>query len=164
MNRQFVQDETKEWIDYQIANTIAPFTGSFTYDAAKCKRDIGLILDALAFDFSHGGNVKSRESALAYVTSPGNFYVLGQEAETVAAINYAINDVLKQAVFLNAGPAVNYQTTNGDNSTRVVPQYFETALGAQDSIVYDGTISGSSSGGTYSDETPEGGYAEGGGY
>ena len=113
MNRQFVQDETKEWIDYQIANTIAPFTGSFTYDAAKCKRDIGLILDALAFDFSHGGNVKSRESALAYVTSPGNFYVLGQEAETVAAINYAINDVLKQAVLLNAGPAVNYQTTNG---------------------------------------------------
>jgi len=113
INRQFIQAETGEWIDYQITNNIAPFTTGFTYNKDKCVRDIGLILDALAYDFSHGGNVKSREAALEYVNNASAFYTAGQEAETVAAIQYAINDVLKQAVFLNAGPAVNYQTTNG---------------------------------------------------
>ena len=106
--------------------------------------------------------IQTTEAALEYVTNPGKFYTLGQEAETVASINYGLT--LIEKVLAQTAPAVNYQTTNGDNSTRVVPQYFETALGAQDTVVYDGVISGSSSGGTYSDETPEGGYAEGGGY
>ena len=112
-NRQFIQAEAKEWIDYQITNNIAPFSNIFTYDSDKCVRDVGLVLDALAYDFSHGGNLKSREAALEYVTNAAAFYIAGQEAETVAAIEYAVNDVLKSAVLLNAPPAVNYQTTNG---------------------------------------------------
>jgi hypothetical protein len=162
MNRRFIQREIVEWTDYQIANNTAPFVTAFKYDSKKCERDMGYIIDAFLYDVRHGGNVKSREVALSYVTDPGQFYALGQEAETVASITYGIS--LIEKVLQQAAPAVNYQTTNGDNSTRVVPQYFETALGAQDTVVYDGVISGSSSGGTYSDETPEGGYAEGGGY
>lgn len=162
MNRRFIQREIVEWTDYQVANNTAPFTTSFTYDSKKCERDMGYIIDAFVYDLTHGGNIKSREAALEYVTNPGKFYTLGQEAETVASINYGLT--LIEKVLQQAAPAVNYQTTNGDNSTRVVPQYFETALGSQDTVIYDGTISGSSSGGTYSDETPEGGYAEGGGY
>lgn len=162
MNRRFIQREIVEWTDYQIANNTAPFTSGFTYDSKKCERDMGYIIDAFIYDLTHGGNVKSREVALSYVTEPGQFYALGQEGETVASINYGLT--LIEKVLQQAAPAVNYQTLNGDNSTRVVPQYFETALGSQDTVVYDGVIGGSSSGGTYSDETPEGGYAEGGGY
>jgi len=162
MNRRFIQREIVEWTDYQVTNNTSPFTSAFTYDSKKCERDMGYIIDAFVYDLTHGGNIKSREAALEYVTNPGKFYTLGQEAETVASINYGI--ALIEKVLAQTAPAVNYQTTNGDNSTRVVPQYFETALGAQDAVDYDGTISGSSSGGTYSDETPEGGYAEGGGY
>ena len=62
-NRSFLQAEVVEWVDYQIANAISPFTGSFTYDKAKCLRDTGIIIDAIAWDLSHGGNVRSRESA-----------------------------------------------------------------------------------------------------
>ena len=162
MNRRFIQREIVEWTDYQVTNNTSPFTSAFTYDSKKCERDMGYIIDAFVYDLTHGGNIKSREAALEYVTNPGKFYTLGQEAETVASINYGLT--LIEKVLAQTAPAVNYQTTNGDNSTRVVPQYFETALGAQDAVNYDGTISGSSSGGTYSDETPEGGYAEGGGY
>ncbi len=161
MNRRFIQREIVEWTEYQVANNTSPFTTSFKYDSKKCERDMGYIIDAFIFDLAHGGNVKSREAALEYVTNPGKFYTLGQEAETVASINYGIG--LIQKVLSQQAPAVNYQTTNGDNSTRVVPQYFETALGAQDAVEYEGVISGSSSGGTYSDETPEGGYNPGGG-
>ena len=161
MNRRFIQREIVEWTEYQVANNISPFTTSFTYDTKKCERDMGYIIDAFIYDLTHGGNVKSREAALEYVTNPGKFYTLGQEAETVASINYGIS--LIQKVLAQQAPAVNYQVTNGDNSTRVVPQYFETALGAQDAVEYEGEISGSSSGGTYSDGTPGGGYNPGGG-
>ena len=161
MNRRFIQREIVEWTEYQVANNISPFTTSFTYDSKKCERDMGYIIDAFLYDLKHGGNVKSREAALEYVTNPGKFYTLGQEAETVASINYGIT--LIQKVLAQQAPATNYQVTNGDNSTRVVPQYFETALGAQDAVEYEGVISGSSSGGTYSDATPGGGYNPGGG-
>lgn len=163
LNRRFIQREIVEWTDYQITTNTAPFTSSFTYDTKKCERDMGYIIDAFIFDLAHGGNVKSREAALEYVTNPGKFYALGQEAETVASINYGLTVIEK--VLKQQAPDVNYQELNGDNSTRVVPQYFESGLGDQAVAEYDGVISGSSSGGTYSDATPDGGYSgSGGGY
>ena len=140
LNRRFIQREIVEWTDYQITNNNAPFTTAFEYDSTKCERDMGLLIDAFIWDLTHGGNVRSREAALKYVNEPGQFYILGQEAETVASIQYGltlIENVLKQEA-----PDVNYQTTNGDNSTAIVEQYFETALGNQADLEYDSIISG----------------------
>ena len=61
----------------------------------KCERDMGYIIDASHYDLAHGGNVNPREAALEYVTNPGKFYTLGQEAETVASINYGISLIQK---------------------------------------------------------------------
>ena len=47
LNRQFVQKEILEWIQYQVNNTISPFTGSFVFNTEKCERDMGLIVDAI---------------------------------------------------------------------------------------------------------------------
>ena len=106
-NRAFIQKEVTGWISAQIAGSIAPFVLGFTYDSVKCERDIGYIVDALAYDLSHGGNSRSRAAALAYVTSPGNFYILGQEQETAAAIDYAL--VVIDAVISNSSPLTVYQ-------------------------------------------------------
>ena len=57
----------------------------FTYNSTKCRRDIGIIVDATIHDLTHGGNVKSRFAALSY-SAPRYPYVTGQEAETSAAI------------------------------------------------------------------------------
>ena len=142
LNRRFIQREIVEWTDYQITNGTSPFTTSFVYDSAKCERDMGLIIDAFIWDLAHGGNVKSREAALKYVNEPGSFYVLGQKEETVAAINYGLT--LIEKVLSQTAPAVNYQTTNGDNSTAIVAQYFESALGRQDNVEYESTSTGGS--------------------
>ena len=142
LNRQFIQREIVEWTDNQITNGVAPFTAAFAYDSAKCERDMGLIIDAFIWDLAHGGNVKSREAALKYVNEPGSFYVLGQKEETVAAINYGLT--LIEKVLSQTAPAVNYQTTNGDNSTAIVAQYFESALGRQDNVEYESTSTGGS--------------------
>jgi hypothetical protein len=142
LNRRFIQREIVEWTDYQITNSLTPFTSSFAYDSAKCERDMGLLIDAFIWDLSHGGNVRSREAALKYVNEPGSFYLLGQEAETVASIAYGLT--LIEKVLSQTAPAVNYQTTNGDNSTAIVEQYFETALGNQATAEYESIVSGGS--------------------
>lgn len=107
INRQFIQKEVTGWISAQIAGAIAPFSGSFTYDSAKCERDIGLIIDALAFDLAHGGNSAIRRAAISYGSEAGAFYLLGQKEETIASINYA-NTVI-DAVLSNVAPATVYQ-------------------------------------------------------
>ena len=110
LNRQFIQREVVEWTDYQIANDILPFTSAFTYDSTKCYRDIGYIVDAMIYDVTHGGNKKTREAASSYINGPGQFYILGQEEETAASIEYAIT--VMSAVLNQTGPATNYQQTN----------------------------------------------------
>ncbi len=110
-NRTFIQKEIVEWTDYQIANNIAPFTGAFTYNKAKCQRDMGLLLDALTWDLAHGGNVEAIDVARSYFTPLGASYIAGQEDETVASINYGLQ--LIEDILTNQAPAANYQALNG---------------------------------------------------
>ena len=110
INRNFIAAEIVEWTDYQIANNNAPFTTGFTYDKAICQRDMGFLVDALVWDISHGGNVRSREAALAYFTELGASYIAGQEDETVASIEYGLTVI--DAVLTQIPPAANYQTIN----------------------------------------------------
>ncbi len=109
-NRSFLQQQTVEWVDYQIANAISPFTGSFTYDKAKCTRDTGQIIDAVAWDLSHGGNVRSRLVALSYFQPGGASYIAGQTGETVAAINY-LKSIMPN-ILAKTDPTANYASLN----------------------------------------------------
>jgi hypothetical protein len=113
INRQFIQRETVEWIDYQRTNNISPFVSGFTYDKTKCERDVGYILDALIKDVRQGGNANTRRATLEYINNAPNVYLLGQQQETVAALQYAINSLAIAAVLTNTPPAANYQTLNG---------------------------------------------------
>ena len=135
LNRVFIQRETTEFIQYQIANNIAPFTTAFIYDDFKCERDVGFTVDALIFDISHGGNVKTRGVANSLVgglseeeteSYPG---LTIESEESVAAYNYTLSVV--EDVLAQTAPAVNYQTLNGDNSTATVAQYFNADIVAE---------------------------------
>ncbi len=138
MNRAFIQKEVTEWIQYQITNNISPFTSSFDYDEYKCERDVGFIIDALIFDLGHGGNVKIRGAANAFVgglteseNMPYGGAGLAAEAdESIAAYTYFLTVV--NSVLNNQAPAVNYQVLNGDNSTAVVSQFIDTDYESED--------------------------------
>lgn len=121
INRNFIAAEIVAWVNYQITNNIAPFTNAFTYDQTLCQRDMGFLVDALVWDISHGGNVRSRQAALAYFNG-GASYIAGQEGETVAAINYGL--VVIDAVLTQIAPAVSYQGT--------VTQQFDAAFTEED--------------------------------
>lgn len=71
-NKEFIANEVVGF----ITSTSGPFGASgpnFDYGTAgittgntKCKRDIGLVIDAIAFDISKGGNSKSVGAGLSY--------------------------------------------------------------------------------------------------
>ena len=109
-NKAFIQDETIAWINAQIAGAISPFTGAFTYNATKCRRDIGILIESVLHDLRHGGNRKSRMSALSYFTPAGASYVTGQTAETAAAIVRAAY-IAQQVVSNNTSYSPSQGTT-----------------------------------------------------
>jgi len=130
LNKAFIQREIVEWTNYQITNNTAPFTTAFTYDTKKCERDMGYIIEALIHDIGHSSNEESRKAALSYVNDAGNFYTLGQEAETVASIEYGL--ALIENVLNQEAPATNYQAENSDSAAFVVvDQYFEAGIQAE---------------------------------
>ena len=143
LNRVFIQREVTEWIDYQIANaTGGSIWENFDYDEYKCERDVGFIVDRLIDDLGHGGNLKTLSAALTYINAlseadlfatasdengTGLYTKIATEADNdVAAFTQMltiIEDVLAQQA-----PAVNYQVLNGDNSTSIVSQAFDSNI------------------------------------
>jgi len=135
-NRVFIQREVTEFIQYQIANADpGSIWENFEYEDFKCERDIGFFVDALIWDLSHGGNVKTRGVANSLVgeiteDSPGAYPGLAVEAQqSIAAYNYAVTVIT--AVLNQVAPDINYQVLNGDNSSAIVEQYFDPLLTAE---------------------------------
>jgi len=144
MNRLFIQRETTQWTNYQISNSIAPFASNFKYSEERCERDIGWVLDAITFDLCHGGNVRTRGAAQAFVNaltedeqSGTGFYtnLNAESTKSIASYNYALT--LIQQCLNNDPPTVAYQNV-AEDSTNIIVQYFETKLtgesGALDEI------------------------------
>ena len=102
---QLVQD-TKTIIDSSIAFIDAAYA-SFNYDEATCRRDVGLIIDAMRHDLIYGGQIETVRAARSYFET-GSTVIADQEAETVDAINYA--KYLALNVVKNSVPESVFQT------------------------------------------------------
>jgi hypothetical protein len=121
-NRQFIQDEVIAWINVQIVAELEPFDEDFVYNQDLCKRDVGLILDAIAFDLRWGGDNRTISAALKYYESASALVAITTQLdETVAAMQYAKSLVFQCLEGLP--PAINYSTT---------PQIIDPAFVAED--------------------------------
>ena len=99
-NKDYLKRETIAWISAQVAGNISPFTTAFTYNAGKCSRDVGLIVDALIQDIKFGGNASTYDAAALYyngVTSK----IPGQEAQTGAAVTQ-LKTIINSYILTNA--------------------------------------------------------------
>jgi len=85
--RQTIINDTVTWINSQITGNIAPFTSSFEYDEVIFSNDLGIVIDAVAFDTYSGGNSKTVEAGLAYHS--GLLTLLSGKDESIAAVEYA---------------------------------------------------------------------------
>ena len=70
-NRTFIQAEVIAFINNE-------FSG-FEYNRQKCRRDVGLIIDALQADILTGGNFRAVEAAKTYYTKEGTYHIVTLE-------------------------------------------------------------------------------------
>ena len=92
-NKAYIQAEVVAY-----ANSAKPFgwPDNFTYDNAKCKRDIGLIVDSLAQDIlfpSSNGNSQSVFAGLQYWTQSGPSIPPSEVAPTLLALANLKNEM-----------------------------------------------------------------------
>jgi hypothetical protein len=77
-NRSFIQSQVIKWIDANFVN--------FQYDEEKCRRDLGLIIDAVALDFVIGSNYKAVTTGLSYRRANAYTVIQDQILQTKSAI------------------------------------------------------------------------------
>ena len=90
-NRNFIKAEVIAYI-----NTTA---GTFDYSREYCYRDVGILVENIAYDAAFGGNQKSVESGLAYFNGVIS-KISGQESQTSAAIDY-LNSMVQSIITNN---------------------------------------------------------------
>jgi len=113
-NKQFIITEMYQWMLYQVAQQISPFTSSSVFDATKTQRDAGYIIDAVAYDLGRGGNSQTVAATLAYFNTAGTYYNTAVTTEIsyfIASITYLGS--LIQYVLNNTAVPVSYQLVNG---------------------------------------------------
>lgn len=89
-NKQFIVAETIAYI-----NSTSNF---FDYNREKCRRDVGILVENIAYDATFGGNQKAVESGLAYFDGVIS-KISGQETQTISAIDYLAG--LAQKIIIN---------------------------------------------------------------
>jgi hypothetical protein len=80
-NKTLIQDETIQFVD--------AFYPNLRYAKAKCRRDVGYIIDAISTDLFYGGNERSIIAGDYYYRYPNLATTKFQVNETVGAIKYA---------------------------------------------------------------------------
>ena len=133
LNKQFIQEEVIAWINKQIAEETAPFV-NFEYNSDICKRDVGLLIDAMVFDLRYGSAPRTISAALKYKdanNASATLAITTQLTQTIAAIRRL--ETVAQAVIKNID-IINSEylaPITGTLITYVEPQVIDTAYTAE---------------------------------
>ena len=86
-NKAFIQAETIAYINNKYVN-------AFTYDKAKCERDVKLILEAVGNDLVFGSTFNSTRAATLYFLANSAAVISGQLLQTIEGIKFARDQIL----------------------------------------------------------------------
>ena len=89
-NKDFIRAEAIAYV-----NEINPL---LDYKKELCSRDVGYVVDALAFDLTYNGNVKTVDAARRYYAGAVAKLPLDQKGPTIGLFNYLKDYVLSQVV------------------------------------------------------------------
>jgi hypothetical protein len=115
-NRDFIVAELTGWIYDQKTASNPPFSPAFTYDISACERDVSVILDALFYDVTYGGNLETIVAARAYFVGISSQLGSGEKAATLATYAYfksIISDIVQKIVVTPASTNGISQDTTG---------------------------------------------------
>ena len=128
LNKRFLQREIIAWMNNQIENSTSPFTSSFTFDANRFAKDIGLITDSYVFDLKYGEYNRTISAALKfYETDGGLTLITTQLSQTTAALEkYRL--LVKSVIGNEAvSPAFNTDAVQVIDPAFATTSFFETA-------------------------------------
>jgi len=104
-NKTFLQNQVVAFINNQITNNIAPYSG-YSYASDKCFRDVGYFIDSIIHDLRYGGNVKCRQVA-DYFWINGEPQIRGDVSPEITGQQY-LRDVINDYIFTNQTVAPSY--------------------------------------------------------
>lgn len=84
-NKEFIKAQSTAYIDLNYT--------TLPYDEIKCRRDSGLILDAVAYDMATGTNYNSVIAGLAYQRAGSTYLQDNQNRQTIQAIEFLQSEV-----------------------------------------------------------------------
>lgn len=131
LNRDYLVAEMYQWMLYQKANSLSPFSPSSVFDPTRTQRDARFIIDALVYDVSRVGNSQTVAAALAFFKDNAtstfiNDAVDAQIAYFIAALNYLKTLIINNAL-AGVAPTTSYQALNNV----ATPLSFTTGFGIQ---------------------------------
>lgn len=143
-NIEFIKDEIIAWINTQIDASISPFD-DIEYDEALCRRDIGLVIDAVLYDMVFGSNYRSIVAGRSYLRGQAINVTGDQYFATVNALNY-LKTKLLELVASNATATASIGSNmdlivsiiaNGQTAipAYVIPNPTNIAVGFQNAVV-----------------------------
>jgi hypothetical protein len=131
-NKAFLQAQVVAFINYNITNNIAPYV-SYTYASAKCTRDVGYFIDAVAHDLRYGGNVKSRQVS-QYFWIEGEPMIRGDVSPETSGQAY-LASIINNFIFTNTTVSPSYG--NGLVQTKFVGQNGETGASSRNTSLWN---------------------------
>jgi hypothetical protein len=100
----------KEILIVETINYINNTAIGFVYDQTRCEKDLGYIIDSVAFDLLHGGNKQSVKSGVYYwAYNNASTAIPNEIPQTSAAYNFI--KTLTRSIVLDQTPANYYQNT-----------------------------------------------------
>ncbi len=108
-NAELLLQANKAFLQSQVVGYVNSTFPSLDYDEAKCYRDVGFIIEAVARDSRLGGNKRSIEAGLAYWSGDETSLIDGEQNETANAIDY-LKDLSLHVIANSATTLTLYNT------------------------------------------------------
>lgn len=112
-NRDFIRAEIIAWITDNYPE--------FVYDAVKCERDVGYIVDALSYDILYKGNSATITTAESYFVGSTSQLGLGETQVTVAAyerLQFIIGQIVRGNLIVKSPTnALSQDVSSADATT-----------------------------------------------
>ena len=120
-NKKYIAAETLALIAYNVANNIAPYV-FYTYNQAKCERDISYVLEGYITDLKRGGNRQTVHNASKYWEN-GIAQVDGDREPEIVAHTF-IRDLIDNYILENVAYASRQTLVNQYINNSITTEIF----------------------------------------
>ena len=132
-NRSFIQAETVGYVN-----------SLYSYNQETCSRDVGFILNSVAFDLLHGGNRQSVMSGVyyyGYTTDTTATVIANQIPQTTAAYNFIrdiSSSIIKGSLITGTYQSTVTQTVSANTGTNIEVGLINTKIFTITNIIVNG--------------------------